>query len=261
MVRVFNKLIVFLVFFYSTVSFAFSAQSIGPSLEELQILKAKAPAAGEAGAVVLSRRGHTFLDDQGLEITTYYNAIFITSDEAVKDYSRMTSSFSTYYFEKTIDFAQVIDSDGQIHKMKEDAISLAAPNSDDYLDDTKQYEFALPQLRVGNIIEYQTTSKQIRSFVDTEWFSEINFNFVKFLPQKNWLRIDPVIETLNIFDVPKTTELVILNHNVDVQPEIKNQDNRKIYTWRYNQVPGLALESNMPSVSKQLPSIDIFHHV
>lgn len=257
MVKVFHTLIVAFVFIYSGFSTASTTKSIGPNLEALASLKSQALTMSDVGAVVLSRRGHTLLDENGLEVTTYYNAIFINSDEAVKDYSRMTSSFSTYYFEKSIDFARVIDADGQIHEMKEDAISLAAPNSDDYLDDTKQYEFALPQLRVGNIIEYQTTSTQIRSFVDTEWFSEINFNFVKYLPQKNWLRIDPVIETHNVFDVPKATELVILNHNIDVQPQIKTNDGRTVYTWLYNQVPGLTLESNMPSVSKQLPSIDI----
>ncbi len=258
MVKFFQSLI--WVMFISIANSAFATSktpSIGPSIEELNALKAKADQLKEAGAVVLSRRGHTELNTEGLEVTTYYNAIYLKSQEAVKDYTRLTSSFSTYYFEKDIDFARVIDGEGKIHTMKEDAISLAAPNSDDYLDDTKQYEFAVPQLKIGNIIEYQTTSRQIRSFVNTEWFSEINFNFVKYLPAKNWLRIDPVIETYNVFDVPNSIKLNLIKHNIDVTPEVTTKDNRTLYVWSYNNVPGLMLESNMPSVSKQLPSVDI----
>lgn len=231
------------------------AESLGPDIDRLLKLRQQADSIKDAGAVVLSRRGEVIVDENGLETNRFYNAIYIASEEAVTDYSKMLSSFNAYYYDKKIDFARVITASGDVYNMKEDAISIVAPNSDDYLDDMKQFEFAVPQLKVGNIIEYQSSARQTAAIIEGEWYSEISFHFIKFLPQKNWLRVDPVLETINTVTLPKSSPLHFVNRNIDIQPQVTETDKTKTYTWRNSNIPELALESSMPAIDDSLPSV------
>ncbi|AZQ82649.1 DUF3857 domain-containing protein [Colwellia sp. Arc7-635] len=237
---------------------AFSqTDSIGPTVDELLVKRDIAAKSFTSSAVILSRRGDVVIDDKGFEISHYYNAIYIADDTAVKDYSKLVSQFNSYYQEKKIDFARVITSEGKVIEMQKDAISLVSSNSGDYFDEGKQYEFALPQLKAGSIIEYQATTQQIKPYIEKEWFSSINFHFVKFLPSINWLRIDPVLETTNTLTVPKNIELSIVNYNIDIEPKLTKTAKNKIYTWRTTHQKGLELETEMPSLDDILPTVHL----
>lgn len=233
------------------------SKSIGPSVEELLAKREVAKKRFSTSAVVLSRRGEVTVDQQGFEKSHYYNAIYIVDDSAVNDYSKLISSFNSYYQKKQIDFARVITADGKVIEMQEDAITLASSNNDDYFDEGKQYEFALPQLKAGSIIEYQATTQQIKPYIENEWFSSISFHYVKFLPNVNWLRIDPVLETKNSVTLPLATEVAIANYNIDIAPEVINNADTKTYHWQTENQPGLVLEMEMPSLDDILPSIHL----
>lgn len=247
----------FIVFIFLSLPAFSQTSSIGPTVEELLVKRDIAEKSFTSSAVILSRRGDVVVDDKGFEISHYYNAIYIADDTAVKDYSKLISQFNSYYQEKQIDFARVITSEGKVIEMQKDAISLVSSNSGDYFDEGKQYEFALPQLKAGSIIEYQATTQQIKPYIENEWFSSINFHFVKFLPSINWLRIDPVLETINTLTMPKNTELSIVNYNIDIEPKLTETAKSKIYTWRTTHQEGLELEVEMPSLDDILPAVHL----
>ena len=231
--------------------------SIGPSVEELLEKRTLATKQFSSSAVILSRRGDVIVDDKGFEKSHFYNAIYIADESAVKDYSKMISQFNSHYQEKQIDFARVITPEGKVIEMQADAITLVTSNNGDYFDEGKQYEFALPQLRAGSIIEYQATTQQIKPFIENEWFSSISFHFVKFLPSINWLRIDPVLETKNTLTLPKTTEISIVNHNIEITPKLTETAKTKTYSWQTSNQTGIELEMEMPSLDDILPSIHL----
>ena len=248
---------IFLGFFCLSLPVFAQTTSIGPSVEELLVKRELATKSFSSSAIILSRRGELTIDKNGFEKSHFYNAIYIVDETAVKDYSKLTSAFNSYYQEKQIDFARVITPDGKVIEMQEDAITLVSSNNDDYFDEGKQYEFALPQLKAGSIIEYQATTQQIKPYIDKEWFSSISFHFVKFLPSVNWLRIDPVLETINTITLPKETDLAIVNHNIEITPEVTQNANSKTYKWQSKNQPGLVLEMEMPSLDDILPAVHL----
>lgn len=231
--------------------------SIGPSVDELLAKKVSATKLFSSNAVILSRRGKVTIDANGFETSHYYNAIYIVNDTAIKDYSKLISPFNSYYQEKQIDFARVITPDGSVIEMQEDAITLVSANNDDYFDEGKQYEFALPQLKAGSIIEYQATTQQIKPYINKEWFSSINFHYIKSLPNINWLRIDPVLETINTITLPNEIDISIVNYNIDIEPKITRNAKGKTYTWKTTNQPEVVLEVEMPSLDDILPSVHL----
>ncbi len=247
--------LLFTLFLLSQSAFA-QVDSIGPSTAELLSLSQKTSHLPQTGAVVLSRRGNVVVDNKGFETSQYYNAIYITGEEALKDYTKLTSSFNSYYQDKVVEFARIITPEGKVLNMQDDAISLAAANSsDDYFDEMKQYEFALPQLKKGSIIEYQVKETQIKDYIKGEWFSNIDFYFVKFLPSRNWLRIDPVLQTQNKVVLPKSLQLHYVNQHLDLQPRVSSDKNHRTYLWENNNLPGIVIETEMPSLFELMPSI------
>ena len=129
-----------------------AAPSIGPDVDTLLSLRADAARFADKGAVLLSRLNEIEVNEQRLEKARYYRAIYLTNEEAVSDYSKLVTTYNAYYHTSKIDFARVIAASGEVYEMQPDAISEVAANSDDYLDDMKRIEFAVPQLKVGNII-------------------------------------------------------------------------------------------------------------
>lgn len=235
---------------------ALAAQSIGPNKQALLTLKEVADQQSNSDAFILNRTAEINVDEKGFESGSYYNAIYIKNEEAVKDYSKLRSFFNAYYYDKTVDFARIIIPSGEVLSMQDDAISLAATNSnDDYLDDGMQYEFALPKLVPGSIIEYQTSSKQKKAIIEGYWYSEINFYYYRFLTNRNWLRIDPVISTNNRVTLPKNTPLNIKKINTDVEPQITQQANTISYYWQNNNLPAVPYEANMPDLNEKGQSL------
>lgn len=248
---------VFVIFlsFLSITNASAETTSIGPDAETLLALKTDATEYADRGAVILSRRTEITVDEQRLESTKYYRAIYIASEEAVSDYSKLVNSFNAYYHTSSIDFARVIAADGQIFNMQDDAISEVAANNDDYLDDMKRIEFAVPQLKVGNIIEYQINEKQTKAIIDGEWFTGIRFNQVKFLPQKNWVRIDPILTSLTILTIPNSVDLYIENRNTDLSPLVTKSESTTQYVWKMDKLEGIEIESGMPPIDETLPLV------
>lgn len=235
---------------------AMAADNIGPDKQALLALKQLADQQPDNDAFILNRTAEINVDAKGFENGSYYNAIYIKNEEAIKDYSKLRSFFNAYYYDKTVDFARIITPSGEVLSMQDDAISLAATNSnDDYLDDGMQYEFALPQLVPGSIIEYQTSLKQKKSIIEGHWYSEINFYYYRFLTNRNWLRIDPVISTNNRVTLPKKIPLNIKKINTNVEPIITQQAKTTTYYWQHNNLPAVPYEANMPDLNNQGQSL------
>ncbi|GGF76758.1 DUF3857 domain-containing protein [Alteromonas lipolytica] len=232
-----------------------AAPSIGPDVQTLLALKSKATPFADKGAVLLSRLNEIEVTGQRLEKARYYRAIYLTNEEAVSDYSKLVTTFNAYYHDSTIDFARVITANGEVFDMQQDAISETAANSDDYLDDMKRIEFAVPQLKVGNIIEYQFSEVQTKPIIDGEWFSVLGFRYVKFLPQKNWLRIDPMLTSKVTLTVPTDMPLTLKNRNNTLQPEITQQGKTTEYRWEMNNLDAITMQSGMPPVDNMVPAI------
>ncbi|MEC9260423.1 MAG: DUF3857 domain-containing transglutaminase family protein, partial [Pseudomonadota bacterium] len=232
-----------------------AAPSIGPDVETLLSLRADAAQFADKGAVLLSRLNEVEVNEQRLENARYYRAIYLTNEEAVSDYSKLVTTYNAYYHTSKIDFARVITASGEVYEMQPDAISEVAANSDDYLDDMKRIEFAVPQLKVGNIIEYQFSEEQIKPIIDNQWSALLGFRYIKFLPQKNWVRTDPMLTSRVQLTVPADMPLTFKNRNTDLQPQVTKTADTIEYVWQLNNLDSITTESGMPPIDSMQPTI------
>ena len=232
-----------------------AAPSIGPDVDTLLSLRADAARFADKGAVLLSRLNEIEVNEQRLEKARYYRAIYLTNEEAVSDYSKLVTTYNAYYHTSKIDFARVIAASGEVYEMQPDAISEVAANSDDYLDDMKRIEFAVPQLKVGNIIEYQFSEEQITPIIDNQWSALLGFRYIKFLPQKNWVRTDPMLTSRVQLSVPADMPLTFKNRNTDLQPQVTKTTDTIEYVWQLNNLDSITTESGMPPIDSMQPTI------
>lgn len=236
-------------------SATFSADlSLSP--ETLSKLSDEAQSSYVEGAVVLHKNMVTTFDENGLEQYRYYIAIKILDNEAAKDYSQLSSTFNSHYFEKEIEFARVINKAGEVTPLKKDAISYEHEGMNNKsLDDIQNIKFALPNINPGNIIELQITGRQIKPIIDGHWNSQFRFNYVQFVPSRNWIRVDPVMYSRLELKVPAEKKLNWKLRNLNSAPIIKQQKNTVNYVFEVEKLPSIEMERNMSSLADQLPLV------
>lgn len=213
------------------------------------------------GAVVLHKNMKGSIDQNGFETYQFYIAIKILDAAAARDYSKLSASFNGYYSERHIDFARVVTNEGEVVNLKEDAIirEHEGMNSKS-MDDIQSVSFALPNVKEGNIIELLMTTNQIKQIVENEWFSRFRMNYVQVVESRNWARVDPVMSAkleLAVSDQFASAQngLKFKTNNLDVEPDITQKDGCTVYSLTVENLPGIKIEKNMPSLSTLLPTI------
>ena len=68
---------------------------------------------------------------------------------------------------------------------------------------------------------------------------------------------DPILERKLIVKSSADKTLYYKVRNGDLSPEIKQQDNEKIYTWKQTNIPAIIKENNMPSLINVAPFVQV----
>ena len=87
------------------------AERIAPALKTL-VRNFKADNNSEAQIIL--RKTQVHIDEQLMSHATAYVAIYINSDEAVRDYSQISVSFNSFYEDIALEFANVRTPDGKM---------------------------------------------------------------------------------------------------------------------------------------------------
>src|SRR6187402_1459267 len=80
-----------------------------------------------AEAEIISRNIQVTIDENYFSHTISYVAIYINSDEAVRDYSQISISFNSFYENIDLEFANVRTPDGKMDSIKADATQIQSP--------------------------------------------------------------------------------------------------------------------------------------
>ena len=75
-------------------------------------------------AQVILRKTQVHIDEQLMSHATSYVAVYINSDEAVRDYSQISVSFNSFYEDIALEFANVRTPDGKMDSIKADATQI-----------------------------------------------------------------------------------------------------------------------------------------
>ncbi|HMY40483.1 MAG TPA: DUF3857 and transglutaminase domain-containing protein, partial [Marinagarivorans sp.] len=214
--------------------------------------------AGKAAAEILIKRTRIELDE-GLQATSHaYAAIYLHSDEAVRDYSQMSIGFNSFYEAVELEFARVKTPDGKVVTLAADAVQVQSPSDENFYQDSRELTFSLPNLRPGATIEFQYTRREIKKIIPNGWFDSFWFNWWEERAANQGMRVDPVVSaSLDIF-APERLKLYV-KPSAALKAEFwqKQQGALTQWHWQQNQLPEIILQSGMPRSVNLFPMLQV----
>ena len=188
----------------------------------------KAPAASapdyskEASVIEQSRTSFKFENDgSGDEIQ--YARIRIQSPQALQAWGQLIFTYSAASDKVSVEFVRIHKPDGHVVTAGPDAVQdLNSPveRIAPMYTDIRQIHVTVPDLNVGDTLEYQIHTTTVRPLVPGQFFTQWN-------ALKQVITLD---ETFQV-DTPASRELHVATLNGIAAPDIKNQGDRRIYTW------------------------------
>lgn len=206
----------------------------------------------EAGAVVL-------LADETIEIlpdnkVVYYEhfLIKILNDRGKKDFAEIDINYDSTYEKVELEFAKTIKPDGDIVLVGEKNIrDVSRYLNFPLYSNARAKIISMPEITEGAVIEYKAKITQNQMIADRE------FNLAYSLEDNNPIKL----AKFKII-APKEKRLFIKNineqynkDNFKLYPQIKEAENKKIYSWEFRDIPQIIPEAGSPAVSKITPII------
>ena len=148
----------------------------------------------------------------------------------------------------TLDFARTVDPEGNLYHISDNAIEDGSPylNTPEY-ENLHRLKFALPEVKVGAIIDYQLTRTIKKIDVLTPWVIQEYLQYQ-----------EPLLKKVVRVTVPKEFELSsrVVRSNERVTAEVKEQKNTRTYTWTVTEAPLMERpEPNMPPGTDIVPKL------
>jgi transglutaminase-like putative cysteine protease/tetratricopeptide (TPR) repeat protein len=206
-----------------------------------------------AGAIIL-------LDDEKFEILPDYTAtdkthfiVKILNDRG-KHYGEVELDYDSTYEKVELEYARTIRPDGTI-----------VPVGDKHIRDVSRYLnyplysnarvkiISMPEVTEGAIIEYKARW-DINKLVNKKDFSR-HYGIQGYEPYLNQ-KLTIVVPVSYEFNF-KSYNPGYTNYKVDFSPEIKEVDNKRVYTWEFKNAPEIIVEPSMPPWQEIVPSLSL----
>lgn len=200
-----------------------------------------------AEAEVISRNTQITIDENYFSHSVSYVAVYINSDEAVRDYSQISISFNSFYEDIFLEFANVRTPEGDMDSIKADATQIQSPSDENFYQDRKDLLFSLPNVRKGSVIEFQYRYTDTKKIVPNEWFDSFSMNWWEGRAAGQGMRSDAIANTELSITAPK--KLTIFSNdlsNVNITQTRQEKNDMQILTWKGKKLPKVVLQDSMP---------------
>lgn len=215
-------------------------------------------------AEIILRDTRIEVDEQYFSHATSYIAVYINSDEAVRDYSQISISFNSFYEDIALEFANVRTPEGQMDSIKADATQIQSPTDENFYHDRKELLFSLPNVRKGSVIEFQYRYTDTKKIIAGQWFDSFGLNWWEDRAANQGSRADPVAATSLTITAPKNVVLYSNDLSKDKQFAklgISNtrseKGNRQVLTWKAKNLPAIVLQEDMPRDQAQSAQVRV----
>lgn len=200
-----------------------------------------------AEAEIISRKTEITIDEKYFSHSVSYVAVYINSDEAVRDYSQISISFNSFYEDINLEFANVRTPEGAMDSIKPDATQIQSPSDENFYQDRKDLLFSLPNVRKGSVIEFQYRYTDTKKIVPNQWFDSFSMNWWEGRAAGQGARSDAILNTELSITAPKSFSFFSneLSH-VGIQSSRQEKGNQQILTWKAKNLPKITLQDNMP---------------
>lgn len=176
----------------------------------------------EGSVIEQARTSFTFQDD-GSYIELQYARVRIQNPQAVQAWGQLIFTYSAVNDKISADFVRVHKRDGHIATAGPDAVQdLSSPveRIAPMYTDIRQIHITVPDLNVGDTLEYQIRSVTAQPLVAGQFFTAWSAN-------KQFITLD---ESFQI-DLPAGRELHVKTSNGLATPDMHDQNARRIYSW------------------------------
>lgn len=231
------------------------ATRIAPPLKTL--MRGFKPA-DKSEAQVLLRKTDVYIDAQLMSHATSYVAVYINSDEAVRDYSQISVSFNSFYEDIKLEFAHVRTPDGQLDSIKADATQIQSPTDENFYHDRKELLFSLPNVRKGSVIEFQYRYTDTKKMVPDQWFDSFSFHWWEDRAAGQGSRADAILTSELNITAPINIHLfssAVTTYNITQQRSEKDQ--QQTITWTGKNIAKIELQSDMPREHDYAPYLRV----
>jgi transglutaminase-like putative cysteine protease len=200
-----------------------------------------------AEAEIISRHTQITIDENYFSHSVSYVAIYINSDEAVRDYSQTSISFNSFYEDIQLEFANVRTPEGDMDSIKPDATQIQSPSDENFYQDRKDLLFSLPNVRKGSVIEFQYRYTDTKKIVPNQWFDSFSMNWWEGRAAGQGMRSDAIVNTEFIITAPKNLTLFYNDlSRAGISFARQEKNNQQILSWKGKNLPKVVLQDSMP---------------
>jgi tetratricopeptide (TPR) repeat protein len=221
-----------------------------------QSATAKASAApdysNEGSVIEQARTSFTFQTD-GSYVELQYARIRVQNPQAVQAWGQLIFTYSAANDKISADFVRVHKSDGHVAAAGPDAVQdLSSPveRVAPMYTDIRQIHITVPDLNVGDTLEYQIRSVTTQPLVPGQFFTAWSAN-------KQLITLDEAFQV----DLPAGRDLHVKTSNGIAAPDMHDQNGRRIYTWHssFTKRPDESSDSDKKKKEKEpeVPDVQI----
>ncbi|HEV2288693.1 MAG TPA: DUF3857 domain-containing protein [Candidatus Acidoferrales bacterium] len=186
--------------------------------------KAAPPDYSKEAAVVEQARISFRFENDGSGVEDQYARIRIQGVQAVQNWGQLMFEYNASTDKIHVVFIRVTKPDGHVVTAGSDAVQdLSSPveRIAPVYTDIRQVHVTVPDLGVGDTLEYQIHTDSVQPIVPGQFFINWNAN-------KTYITLDESFQA----NVPRDREIHIKTSNGIAPPKIEDQGDRRIYTWK-----------------------------
>lgn len=231
------------------------AERIAPPLKTL--MRGFKPASGTEAQVLL-RKTMVTIDEHLMSHATSYLAVYINSDEAVRDYSQISVSFNSFYEDIQLEFANVRTPDGKLDTIKADATQIQSPADENFYHDRKELLFSLPNVRKGSVIEFQYRYTDTKKMVPNHWFDSFSFHWWEDRAAGQGSRADAISSSELTIIAPIAIELFSSDtRRYGITFKRNEKNHQQTLDWKGTNLAKIELQSDMPREHDYAPYLRV----
>lgn len=202
----------------------------------------------DAGGIILIDDGEVQLNPDGTRTYQYHFAAKILKPSK-KEWANIRIYFEEEREKITVTLARTIKPDGTIFNLPKEKIKIVKPKSGMvFFEKDKSVQFELPNVSVGDIIEYKYTQE-----IFNPWNKKI-FNFGYYFQST-----EPVGFSCLRVAIPETLFLTYGTRNMEEEgePETWSKDGYRYYRWEMRDVEPVIEEPRMPPIAEVVPRVTV----
>ena len=223
-----------------------SASSIDHDTNELIANFSATQAEKNAGAAVISKKISMHIQSNDHYEIEHYVLIAILSDNAARDYNKISIGYNSYFHDIELLFAHSIDQQGNIAKVSKDAVQIKNNTGAQTYNDTRELTFALPRLTKGSFLEYKYRTRIKQPIIPGYWYRSLFLQ--EYQPTQSSFRVDPTrVSTISISTpVAHSFQYKLENSTAEFNEETRGS--KRIYTWTAKNIDRIVYEKDLPSL-------------